>query len=277
MLLGLTSWSEHQALDLTKKKLSLQEYASKLPIVEIDTFFYGLKNKSVVASWVEATPANFKFVVKTHQCMTLHRPWQDFFTSEKEMYQLFIDSLQPLIETGKLYCLLMQFPPYFECETEHIVYLKRLRKIFKTVPIAIEFRHDSWFDETIRQEMLQFMKEHSFSLVTVDEPQVKGNSIPWYPAVTNPSFGLVRLHGRNQVGWLDKSADWRKLRTLYDYNEDELVGLAKEFYRLSRQTNELAVIFNNNSGGHAASNCLSLKKILKLEFDGLNPEQLPLF
>lgn len=277
MLLGLTSWSEHVRLDTTKRKLSLKDYASKLPLVEIDTLFYGLKDASVVQKWIEETPDNFRFIVKAHQCMTLHRHWQEFFDSEKELYQRFMESLNPMRQAGKLACLLLQFPPAFDCTQEHIIYLKRLRVIFKGWPLAIEFRHDSWFSDKLVVEMLTFMEDNEFSLVVVDEPQVKEQSVPWKPVVTNQAFVLVRLHGRNQKGWLDKTETWRKNRTLYDYSESELVTLAKELYRLERQTKQLAVIFNNNSGGHAAGNCLRLKELLGIEYQDLNPEQTQLF
>ncbi|MGX7030522.1 DUF72 domain-containing protein [Vagococcus zengguangii] len=277
MLLGLTSWSEHTTLDPTKRKLTLQDYASKLPLVEIDTLFYGIKEASVIEKWVADTPDNFRFVVKTHQCITLHRDWREFFESEKELYHRFIESMQPMLESGKLACLLLQFPPFFDCSSEHIVYLKRLRRIFKDWPLAVEFRHDSWFEEAVRSEMLAFMQEQAISIVVVDEPQVQGQSVPWFSTVTNKAFVLVRLHGRNQVGWTDKTDDWRKKRTLYDYTDTELVELAKDLYRLERQTSELAVIFNNNSGGHAAGNCLRLKELMKIEYQGLNPEQIQLF
>ncbi|MGX6962875.1 DUF72 domain-containing protein [Vagococcus xieshaowenii] len=277
MLLGMTSWSEHQALDPTKRQLTLNDYASKLPVVEIDTFFYGLKEASTVESWVKSTPDGFKFVVKTHQCMTQHRNWQDFFENEKELYDRFLTSLAPMINAGKLGCLLLQFPPFFDCTSEHIVYLKRLRKIFDGLPLAVEFRHDSWFEERLLPQTIRFMEEHFFSLVVVDEPQVKSASVPWVPAVTNNRFVLVRLHGRNQAGWLDKSEDWRKKRTLYDYSDSELVGIGQELYRLGRNTEQVMVIFNNNSGGHAAKNCLQLKELLSIEYEGLNPEQTQLF
>ncbi len=40
---------------------------------------------------------------------------------------------------------------------------------------------------------------------------------------------------------------------------------------------EIVVIFNNNSDGDAAPNGMLLKKILNVEYEGLNPEQTSLF
>lgn len=40
---------------------------------------------------------------------------------------------------------------------------------------------------------------------------------------------------------------------------------------------EVYVLFNNNSGHHAASNAKQLQQILNIRFEGLSPKQLNLF
>lgn len=276
MLIGLTTWSEHQALAATKK-VTLPLYASKLPVVELDTFFYGIKDKEVVQGWVDDTPDGFQFVIKAHQCMTLHKEWPEVYNSKKEMYQQYFESIQPLVKSNKLAAILCQFPPYFDCTKENITYLKRLGRIFAGLPLAIEFRHHSWYSNKYYASMVKFMMENHFHLTIVDEPQVPNYSVPFLPVVTNPEFVLVRLHGRNKVGWQDKTQDWRKVRTLYDYSDEELMLLGKKIKDLESKTQKVVVIFNNNSGGHAAKNCLRLKEILGITYNNLNPEQMDLF
>lgn len=61
--LGLTSFSEHDYLT-GKKRSTLYEYASHLPLVEMDTAYYGIPPKERVAEWVKAVPENFRFVIK---------------------------------------------------------------------------------------------------------------------------------------------------------------------------------------------------------------------
>ena len=46
---------------------------------------------------------------------------------------------------------------------------------------------------------------------------------------------------------------------------------------LEEASKEVTVIFNNNSGGHAAANGKSLKKLLGLAFEELGPQQIDLF
>ena len=51
--LGLTSFSEHDYL--TGKTGHAYEYASHLPLVEMDTAYYGIPPKERVAEWVKSS------------------------------------------------------------------------------------------------------------------------------------------------------------------------------------------------------------------------------
>ncbi|MGH2189177.1 DUF72 domain-containing protein, partial [Enterococcus faecium] len=113
--------------------------------------------------------------------------------------------------------------------------------------------------------------------VIVDEPQIPTNPVPFYPYVTNPNLVLFRFHGRNAAGWLANDAEWRKKRTLYHYNTQEIADLSEAVLKMSQEAKEVGVIFNNNSGGDAAENALQMQKVLNLSYDDLNPKQLDLF
>ncbi len=88
---------------------------------------------------------------------------------------------------------------------------------------------------------------------------------------------MFRFHGRNQAYWNDRTGDWRKKRTLYRYNAAELETLADKIKKVNQSSKQVGIIFNNNSGGDAADNALQLKKILDLDYEGLNPSQMDLF
>ncbi len=112
----------------------------------------------------------------------------------------------------------------------------------------------------------------------VDQPQTPNNSVPTIPLSTNDTLAIYRLHGRNYEGWLGESLnDWRAERTLYNYKKEELVEFATTVETLESKTQEVCVIFNNNSGGHAAQNAFSLQDILDISFENLSPRQLDLF
>ncbi len=272
--IGMTTFAEHGSL-LNKPELTLEEYASYFPIVELDTCFYGIKSAEVSQSWVLRTPDKFKFIVKAYKGMTKHSDWDDYYESELEMFTKYQEFLSPLKESNKLSAILFQFPASFQCTKENVSYLKTIRTYYPNEQIAIEFRNSSWYDENIKESMLRFMRDNHFSLVIVDEPQIPLHSVPFDLSITNTSFVFVRIHGRNKGNWLDNSQNWRKKRNLYCYSKEELSELGKSFAEL--EADNIAVIFNNNSNRDAAPNGMLLKSILGIEYCGLNPTQTSLF
>ncbi|WP_288395015.1 DUF72 domain-containing protein [uncultured Vagococcus sp.] len=272
--IGMTTFSEHGSL-LNKEKLTFEEYASYFPVVELATSFYGIRTKETSQSWVDKTPKTFKFILKAYKGMTKHSSFDQYYQSEKEMFDAYQEFLEPIKASGKLGSILFQFPSSFKCTKENVDYLRTIREYYKTELISIEFRNSTWYEDKMKNSMIQFMKNHNFSLVMVDEPQVPRHSVPFCTTVTNDDFVYVRLHGRNKGNWLDDSGDWRKKRNLYCYSQRELEELADELREIKAK--EIVVIFNNNSDDDAAPNGMLLKKILDVEFDGLNPEQTSLF
>lgn len=273
---GLTRFDEHVSLT-GKNRSTLFEYASYLPLVELDTAFYAIPKKTSVENWISQVPKSFRFILKGYSGLTKQEREPAYYASEEEMAAAFLEAMQPLIEEGRLFCFLLQFPAYFVCNKENVNYLRKLHHLLGEVPITIEFRNESWYEEKMLVPMRKFMEEYHFSLGIIDEPQVPNRSVPLDGFVTNPDFAMMRLHGRNVQGWSEKGEDWRQRRTLYRYNHEELMEIKNLVEQVQGQTKEVAVIFNNNSGGDAADNGLELVKLLGLEYTDLNPKQLDLF
>ncbi|MBL1228868.1 DUF72 domain-containing protein [Enterococcus sp. BWB1-3] len=274
--LGLTSFSEHERLT-GKKRSTLYEYAGHLPLVEMDTAYYGIPKQESVKRWVESVPANFKFVVKAYSGISCQGDWETYYKNEEEMIQSFLHSMQPIIDSGKLFAFLVQFSASFGCTKENVRYLEKIEKWFNGLPVAVELRNGSWYQADYIKSTLAFMKERKFSLVVVDEPQIPINPVPFFPFATNQAFILFRFHGRNAAGWLANDKEWRKKRTLYRYNSAEIASLSEAVRKMSLEVKETGVIFNNNSGGDAAGNALEMKKVLNLKYEELNPKQMDLF
>lgn len=272
--IGLTTFKEHGKL-LNKSFLTLADYASLFPVVEMNTSFYGIKQPTVSQKWVDETPESFSFSVKAFKVMTKHAKLEEFYQSEEEMDDAFKLFLMPLIQQNRLSTILCQFPSFFICNKQNVEYLRKLRLRFKEFPMAIEFRSGTWYNESVRQDMIEFMKQYHYTLVTVDEPQVAHHSVPFLPKVTTEDYAYLRLHGRNKRYWTEKSGDWRKKRTLYRYSDIELNELAKAIKQIEAE--KTVVVFNNNSGGDAGENALTLKNMLAIDYKGLNPTQLNLF
>lgn len=280
--LGLTGWRDHFDLYTpdTKSNLRLQAYSSHFPIVELDASYYAVQPIRNMKKWINETPDSFQFVVKAFKGMTGHQRTNAPFQSKSEMFGAFIESIEPLIEANKLAMVLFQFPPWFDFSQDHMLYLRYCVQKMDQFPIALEFRHQSWYRKENREQTIELMREDNWIHTIVDEPQVGDGSIPIVPVVTNPGKTLIRFHGRNVYGWnrpKDKETNWREVRYLYQYNQTELLEWRERILQIAKETKDVYVLFNNNSGGDAAGNAKTLQTMLDIDYDGLAPQQLRLF
>lgn len=145
--------------------------------------------------------------------------------------------------------------------------------------MAVEFRNQTWFETRYREETLSFLDANGMIHSICDEPQAGIGSIPFVNRVTDRT-AFIRLHGRNVHGWTQKdrsSQEWRTVRYLYDYNEEELEWLKRQIEILKHKTKDIYIVFNNNSGGHAAGNAQDFMSMMDIRYEGLSPKQLKLF
>ncbi|MDP4095703.1 DUF72 domain-containing protein [Paenibacillus sp. P96] len=289
--IGLTGWGDHDDLYPygTKPAGRLHVYASHFSVVEMDSSFYAVQPVERMERWAAETPEHFSFIVKAYQGMTGHtRGKTPFFTAEDDMYDAFLDSVEPLAQTGKLKGVLFQFPPWFDCSKENVQLLRAAKQRMKELPCILEFRHQSWFAPEFRERTLEFMRREGWIHSVCDEPQAGMGSVPVVPQATDDSLTLVRMHGRNVDGWNQSGApNWREIRYLYRYNEQELLEWKDIIQELARQSREVCVIFNNNSGGDAAANAKQLMTLMDMDPKPFpvrlasdtdeDPEQLELF
>lgn len=279
--IGLTGWGDHDSLytELSNKKDKLMTYASHFPIVELDATYYAIQRTSTIEKWCQETPESFKFVVKAHQYMTGHSDYRDHYDSIKDVFTAFKDMLRPMAEKNKLAFVLLQFPPWFDCTSKNIRYVKFATELLKPYKIAVEFRNQTWFSDEYKEETLSFLHDSELIHSICDEPNAGIGSIPFVNRVTDDT-AFIRLHGRNVHGWTQQnrtSEEWREVRYLYDYSKDELDWLKKQVDILKHKTKHIYIVFNNNSGGHAAGNAKTFIDLMDIEYDGLFPKQLKLF
>lgn len=275
--IGLTGWSDHALIQRNPKR-KLEEYAGHFPVVELDTSFYAIPRQQTILNWIEKTPDRFQFFPKAYSVMTLHKPYEEEFDSMQDVFDAFLTAFKPMLDQNRVKAFLFQFPPNFDCVKKHVNYLRYVKTKMLDLPVAVEFRNPSWFSETNTERTLAFLKDAGWANVVVDQPQTPNNSVPMVRDVTSPALSVIRLHGRNYEGWLGENVtDWRAERTLYDYTLDELKELSEWVKQLNQDAKEVCIIFNNNSGGHAAGNAKTLQKLLGLDFTGLAPKQLDLF
>ncbi|MFE4712202.1 DUF72 domain-containing protein [Paenibacillus sp. NPDC056722] len=277
--IGLTGFGDHEELyGKIKPAERLSTYSAHFSIVEIDSSFYAVQPVRNYVKWVNQTPDGFQFIVKAYQGMTGHlRDKKNYFDTKDAMFAAFHESIQPVIESGKLAMTLFQFPPWFDCTKDNVDMLRDIRARMKDVPCALEFRHESWYSPAFRDKTLHFMAREGWIHTVVDEPQAGTGSIPIVAVATSPDITYVRLHGRNVSGWHQSShPDWRKLRYLYRYDREELGEWKERLLKLEKSCRNLYVVFNNNSGGDATDNAKELQNMLGID-GGLAPRQLDLF
>ncbi|GEL76201.1 DUF72 domain-containing protein [Tenuibacillus multivorans] len=278
--IGLTGWGDHPSIHEQEpiKRSKLEAYASHFPVVELDSAFYSIMNKDQYHKWSEQTPTNFSFVVKSYQAFTGHDRKTYTRKDIKEMFRYYQEGIQPLVEANKLNCILFQFPPWFKLSKDNISKLRFIRSQFDQYKIALEFRNRTWFQDHVRKDTLQFMKEEGWIHSICDEPQAGEGSVPMVPVVTHPSNTIIRFHGRNVMGWNKNGQEnWRKVRFLYRYSEQELSEWVERIYQLNDQSQNITVLFNNNSGGDAYDNAKQLQHLLNIHYHDLNPRQMNLF
>ncbi|NEU30101.1 DUF72 domain-containing protein [bacterium LRH843] len=277
--IGLTGWGDHDSIyEGTVRNEKLETYAGYFPIVELDSTFYAVQPVRNMEKWVKETPASFQFIVKAFQAMTGHQRELTPFSTIEEMFDAFRASLKPLIQTNKLAMVLFQFPPWFDCKKDNVKWLRFVKQQMDGLPVALEFRNQSWFAETIREQTIQFMREEGWIHCICDEPQAGYGSIPTVLEATHAKKTLIRMHGRNVHGWNDPgNGTWRDVRYLYRYNEAELREWQEDLSLLTTKSKDIYIIFNNNSGGDAADNAFQLIEMLGIEYTTLAPRQINLF
>ncbi|RKL65480.1 hypothetical protein CR203_20605 [Salipaludibacillus neizhouensis] len=279
--IGLTGWGDHHTLYEQGYSPSnkLESYAAHFPIVELDSSFYAIPPQRNLEKWVRETPASFEFIVKAYQGMTGHQRGEISYDSKKEMFQAFTNTFLPLKKEGKLAMVLCQFPPWFDCQKKHVDYLRYARQELIDFEVALEFRHQSWYQESLRESTLEYMRNDEWIHSICDEPQVGERSVPFVPVNTSDEKAFIRLHGRNKAAWNKPVTGeaWREVRYLYDYSKAEIDSLARQVNSISGNVKKTYIVFNNNSGGHAADNAKSLISNLHITYNDLAPRQLNLF
>ncbi|WP_158737829.1 DUF72 domain-containing protein [Alteribacillus sp. YIM 98480] len=278
---GLTGWRDHELLypPGTRQTEKLETYSSHFPTVEVDSAFYAVQPVKNYEKWVTQTPERFSFIVKAYQGITGHQRGEIPFSSKEEMFAAYTASLKPVTESGKLGMILCQFPPWFECNKENVDYLRYVREKLADFPCALEFRHQSWFSDNYKEKTLEFMEKEQWIHSICDEPQVEEGSVPVILRPTDDQKTLIRLHGRNKEAWKRpvQGQNWRSIRYLYDYSRDEIEEWINHVRVLEKDTNNIYFIFNNNSGGHAASNAKTFLHAADITYEDLAPQQLSLF
>jgi len=284
VLVGTASWTDKSLLGsgwypkgAGNAEERLRYYSSQFPLVEVDSTYYFLPTDVMARAWKERTPPGFTFNIKAFSILTQHpakpQALKDLDVPEgkksiypkdlpardvDELWDRFLEALEPLRSSGKLGALLFQFPPWFTVGRANRDYILECAKRAAPDPILVEFRNKTWMSERNRDRTLEFLEGHGLAYVCVDMPQGFTSSIPPIVAAT-ADLAAIRFHGHNDAEWESGSV---QRRFKYLYSKEELKEWAPRIARLSKEAKRTHVLMNNCYRDYAQRNAKELADLL---------------
>lgn len=292
---GTASWTDPSLIKsgrfypkgVTSPESRLRFYASRFPMVEVDSSYYAMPSAKNAELWVERTPDDFTFNIKAFRLLTGHQTPKKalpkdiaealapHFAEKKNVYykdvpgeirdevwRRFELAIRPLGLAGKLKAVHFQFAPWVTPSPDWKRHIEECAGRLADYLLAIEFRNRAWYDGKRDAETLAFERDLGAAHVVVDEPQVSAQSIPQVWAVADPRLVILRLHGRNDAMWDAKGLTAASNRFDYDYSDDELGELADKLLALRSQAELFQVINNNNNEDQNVRNAATMMRLL---------------
>lgn len=230
--------------------------------VEINYTYYRQPSAKSMEMLAVKSPADFDFTVKLFGGIT-HEPWKAS-TSPKPDPKLcaeYLEGLRPLLASGKLGCLLAEFPMNVRENPESWAYLLALRDSLENLPLVYEFRNRDWASK----ETLSRLREEGIGFCAVDEPHIS-QLMPLMPEVTS-DIAYLRLHGRSK-NWFGDLAS----RYDYLYTERELRDFLPAIGSMSEKSKVTYVMFNNCHMGSSVRNAKMLRELMGMDIPPLQGE-----
>jgi uncharacterized protein YecE (DUF72 family) len=189
--------------------------AARFPTLEINGSFYRLPTEKAVGAWRDAVPQGFVFAWKASRFITHYRRLK----AVDDSLELVFGRMQGLGE--KAGPALFQLPPQMKAD------LARLADFLQRLPrgrrVAIEFRHPSWYDESV----YALLRDHGVAFCVSDHQHAPA---PW---VATAGFVYVRGHG---PGGTYSGA----------YSDAELKAWAKRIQAWAAEGRDAWVYFDND-------------------------------
>lgn len=224
-------WKGNFYPDKIKAADMLAYYAEHFGTVEINNTFYRMPKADVVKRWADATPDDFRFVIKASRQITHNSRLRP---SCSDALEFLLSSLEVLGD--KLGAILFQCPPYLQKDVQ------RLRVFLALLPdpsrAVMEFRHDSWFDEEVYALLRETGTpmcigdyEGERSKITDGQTPIK-KTAPWgYLRLRESEYDDAALQH-----WLGVMREhWSKTFVFFKHEENG-PGLVRRLAALAKQT-----------------------------------------
>jgi uncharacterized protein YecE (DUF72 family) len=247
LMIGCSGWSYRRWVGPFYPLLSgpeewLSLYSKVFPVVEIDSTFYGFPDHETIKRWRSSVSDKFKFFPKTPKQIT-HENRSD---GSGVLLNSFIESVSVL--GSKLGTVLIQFPHSFTYTSGKEWLKSLLEELPSGFRYAIEFRHNSWFQEYTYSTL----RNHEVALVWSEIPYAK------VPAALTTDMIYLRLVG-------DRSIIDSKIGTLQKDRSKEIMKWATEIKKNQDLVNETAIFSNNHFQGFGPATVNLIREALGLD------------
>jgi uncharacterized protein YecE (DUF72 family) len=210
--------------------------AERFDTVEVNTSFYRIPKPETVDSWQRSTPGHFRFALKLWRGITHYRKLRN----SGDLTRRFLESAEMLPDTRRA-PLLIQLPPNQGPDLPKIEdWVGEFRSLTPTRwQLAFEFRNDAWL---ANEGLLPLLDRLGAALRLHDMHGKAAASVPG-----EAKFVYVRRHGSDGG------------RYAGSYSPEQIEADAAAIREWNAAGREVFVYYNNDIGGHAFRNALSLK------------------
>jgi len=215
-------------------------YAREFNTVEINNSFYRLPEEKTFQRWKDLAPPRFIFAVKASRFITHIKRLKD----ARNSIDLLMSRVEPL--GPALGPVLFQLPPRWKVNVERLP--EFLSLLPKGPSFVIEFRDESWYT----RQVYELLRRHNVALCIHD-----WREMPW-PKQLTANFTYIRFHGSGS-------------RYGGSYPNAHLCEWADRIRSWKGRLGEIFVYFNNDIGGHAIRNALSLREMLDRDVPATAP------
>jgi uncharacterized protein YecE (DUF72 family) len=226
----------------------LDHYAQHFGCVEVNYTYYRMPDARTLGAMAAKTAPGFRFAVKATGELTHERK------TDPALYRQFREALAPLSESGRLACILAQFPTAFQPGPLTTAFLTFFAEQFSGLPVVVEFRSSRW----IGPATFDLLRTLGVGFCCVDEPRLSSLMPPVVEATSG--VGYVRFHGRNAAKWFTHDEAWERYNYLYP--KDELAEWVGKVGDLAARTKETYLFFNNHYNAQAVQNAMQFVELL---------------
>ena len=190
-------------------KDELEYYSRQFNSIELNATFYRIFPPEQFSKWYDKTPPYFKFFPKLNQEISHWKRLNEDITPIVDNYLYSAVNLKE-----KLGCVFLQMHNNFAPKDFDRV-VNFAESWPKEIPLAIEFRHTSWYnDKAVAEDLYQLLEENNISNIIVDSA---GRRDVMHMRLTN-SRAFVRYVGANHQSDYARLDNWVERLKLWKAN-----------------------------------------------------------